>query len=300
MEETQNINVRSDPSGIQQHFSAINIKIHCCRYWKLAEWELNNLSFPFWRLYYNSLPGAEIVFSDNCYSLQSDQLFLIPPYTSFSTQLKKRAGERLNGSRMTSEDQLYHLKAQGMVDHLFIHFNLGFQADQLNPGIYQLKTNTGIQQMLDKIKQATVRDNSWFGQSTTLLLYELIIQMVNQIPTERWKNTKFDYRVMKVIDYIEKHFNEKISNDSLAHTTAMATNSLLRLFKQNTGITLQQFIQQKRIEKAVMLMHHQQASIEQIAENCGFSDRHHFSKVFKRTTGISPAAYRSLHGANEG
>lgn len=299
MEGNQNINLRSDPSGIQQHFSVINIKMHCCRYWKLSEWELNNLSFPFWRLYYNSLPGAVIMFSDNNYSLQRNQLFLIPPYTSFSTQLKKGPGERLNGSRMTIEDQLPHLKEQGMVDHLFIHFNLGFQADQLKPGIYQLNVDPAIELLLDKIKQATIKDNSHFGQSTTLILYQLIIQMVNQIPFEQWKNRKFDYRVMKVIDYIDKHLSEKISNESLASVTAMATNSLLRLFKLNTGTSLQQFLQQKRIEKAVMLMHHQQVSIEQVAEDCGFSDRPHFSKVFKRITGISPAAYRRLHASPE-
>lgn len=299
LETNHKIDVKSDPSGIHQSFSAIGLKIHCCRYWKLAEWELNNLLFPFWRLYHNHLPGAMVIFADKKYELENDHVCLIPPKTSFSTRLKKNGTESLKGSRITSDDSLDELRARGMVDHLFIHFNLGFHPDQLIPGIYQIKADDDTLLLIDAIKAATIIDNSRFGQSISLRLHELIFRLVNKIPVRQWKNRKLDARIMKVMDYIEMHMDEKISNEKLADLTALASNSLLRLFKQHTGNTVQQYIQQKRIEKAVLLMHHHTISIDQLAERCGFSDRQHFSKVFKRISGISPAAYRRLHSASD-
>jgi AraC-like DNA-binding protein len=72
----------------------------------------------------------------------------------------------------------------------------------------------------------------------------------------------------------------------------MATNSFARLFKSLMQQTVQQYIQQKRIEKAIKLLHYSYMEIGEIASECGYYDRHHFSKVFKKQTGLSPARYR--------
>jgi AraC-like DNA-binding protein len=76
----------------------------------------------------------------------------------------------------------------------------------------------------------------------------------------------------------------------------MATNSFARLFKNIMQLTVQQYIQQKRIEKAIMLFHHSSLEIDEISGECGFYDRHHFSNVFKKQTGFAPAKYRKKIG----
>jgi AraC-like DNA-binding protein len=286
--------VKVDPSAIKQHFTSISIKIHCCRYWKLSEWEFNNLSFPFWRLYYNTIEGAQITFGDEEVTINESMVVLIPPYTSFSTSLKHSNTESLSGSRIESYDEYRQLKQSGMVDHLFIHFNLGFQYDRVQPGIYQFNADTQLKTLLDEIRLSTINNSSNFGFRQTMQIYQLIIQLVNNIPKEKRESLKIDSRVLKVIDYIDQHFADTISNDSLGKIASMAPNSLLRLFKTSTGFTLQQFLQNKRIEKAIILMHNQGASIDQIADACGFSDRQHFSKVFKRVVLIAPAQYRKM------
>lgn len=43
-----------DPSTTVQYFPRVSIKIHCCRYWWLKNWEYSTLSFPFWRIYHNT------------------------------------------------------------------------------------------------------------------------------------------------------------------------------------------------------------------------------------------------------
>ena len=63
------------------------------------------------------------------------------------------------------------------------------------------------------------------------------------------------------------------------------------LFKENIKCSVQQFIQQRRIELAITLFHHSNIQIEEVAIECGFYDRHHFSRIFKRNVGISPGIY---------
>jgi AraC-like DNA-binding protein len=282
-----------DPSGIKQHFTDIGIKLHCCRYWKLNEWEFSDLSFPFWRLYYNSIEGASVSFKNKIVELTANKVVIIPPYTSFSTSLKPINTESLSGNRIASVEELSAISEMGMVDHLFVHFNLGFQHDHLFPTIFEFNVDSQTQKLLDEIRFSIIEQYTDLPFKLMLQIYSLILMLVSKISAESWKEKTSDNRVLKVINYIEINFKNQLTNEILAEKATMSPNSFLRLFKTTTGFTLQQYLQNKRIEKAILMMHHNQdAAIEQIAEKCGFSDRHHFSKVFKRIVKVAPAQYR--------
>ena len=287
-----NSDVKVDPSGITQHFSDINLKVHCCRYWKLREWEFENLAFPFWRLYYNTKKGARVIFKEKTIELTAEKVLLIPPYTSFSTSLKQKKGDSLSGNRIHSTDEILLLDSLGMVDHLFIHFNLGFQYDHLHPTLFEFGVDDQIVKMLDEIRFSIIEQYKELSLQLSTLIYSLILLLVSKIPAENWNERTTDIRVLRVINYIDAHFREPLGNEILAQKAGMAPNSFLRLFKSTTGFTLQQYVQNKRIEKAILMMHNNEASIEQISERCGFCDRQHFSKVFKRIVKISPAQYQ--------
>lgn len=285
-------NLKIDPSDVKQEITAFNLDVHCCRYWKLTEWEFQNLSVPFWRIYYNTIPGACVSFRKKKFELNAQKVFLIPPYTSFSTSLKNQNLERIKGNRIESLLELSKLAVNGMVDHLFIHFNLGFQYDHLQPAIFEFEIDSVLQNTIDQIRYAIINEHRILMFKQSLQIYSLITQLVIRIPDDSWKKKTTDNRVLKVINYIDQYFAATLTNDFLASKASMAPNSFLRLFKTVTGSTLQQYVQQKRIEKAILMMHNQELSIDQIAEQCGYGDRQHFSKVFKRITKNSPALYR--------
>jgi len=288
-----NNDAKVDPSGIKQQFSDIGLRLHCCRYWKLNEWEFNDLSLPFWRLYYNSIEGAKVCFKNKVVELNAEKVILIPPYTPFSTSLKPIKTESLSGNRIASVEELIGIREMGMVDHLFIHFNLGFQHDHLFPFIFEFNVDNQTQILLDEIRFSIIEMYSDLPFKLMLQIYSLILMLVSKIPEECWKEKTTDNRVLKVINFIDINFKKPLSNEIFAEKVAMSPNSFLRLFKATTGFTLKQYLQNKRIEKAILMMHHNQyAAIEQIAEECGFSDRHHFSKVFKRIVKVAPAQYR--------
>jgi transcriptional regulator GlxA family with amidase domain len=73
----------------------------------------------------------------------------------------------------------------------------------------------------------------------------------------------------------------------------MSVNTFLRAFKKATGQTPHQYGLRVRLDHAAMLLLHSDHSIEQIAEACGFCDRHAFTRQFTRRRGSGPAAFRA-------
>ncbi len=106
---------------------------------------------------------------------------------------------------------------------------------------------------------------------------------------------KTDVRILKVLSYMDEHLKPSTSNADLAREARMSVGALTHLFKEQMGHSLQGFLRRKRVEKAALLLQFSELSIEQIAEETGFCDRYHFSKVFRSLQGAGPAAFRQLH-----
>ncbi|MGF7139888.1 helix-turn-helix domain-containing protein [Roseimarinus sediminis] len=287
-----NKELKLDPSEVKQEFRTPHPVIHCCRYWKLSEWEYSNLSAPFWRLYYNRLPGAGISHRRETVRLDASVLVLIPPNTPYSTALKNTRSESIKGRRIESEEALESIGRKGMVDHFFVHFNLGFQFDHVLPRIYVFATDEQLKKELEQLIEQVLNTSHHFGPEQSLLISSFLLSLAMRMPASAWEGKTSDARILKVVDYIDAHYYNSLGNDELAALVAMAPNSFLRLFKTALGTTIQRYLQQVRIEKAIMAMHNTPDSIETIAFQCGFNDRHHFSKVFKKIIGLPPGQYR--------
>ncbi|MFC2090659.1 hypothetical protein ACFLT1_07745 [Bacteroidota bacterium] len=65
---------KGDPSNILQLFPQFNLQLLCCRYWWLKNWEFDELSHPYWRIYWNPEPGATIIYENNEIRLDADKL----------------------------------------------------------------------------------------------------------------------------------------------------------------------------------------------------------------------------------
>ena len=105
--------------------------------------------------------------------------------------------------------------------------------------------------------------------------------------------------IEQVIDrsaaYIETHYGDAdLSNESLAHMSALSSCYFIRQFKNIRGITPHQYSQAVRIRSARQMLTTTSRSIEDIADICGFSNASHFIMVFKRMTGITPLQFRMM------
>lgn len=293
----QEIPPEGDPSARIQVFQEVLPRLLCCRYWWMSEWKSQQMSFPYWRLYWNRSGRAWVVYNKTIY-LEPDKIVLIPPNTPFASDIDHSniSSDQLyslKGGRVESMSMEEHLAAEGTVLHLFIHFTLGYPFDSISPDIFVFDITPAQQELIHSITRQLIKGLVKFEQTGSLELYSLLFSMLHQLPSKAWKNRKLDERVLQGIRYMEQNIGEtKISNSNLAGVGGMSINAYARLFKEQTGYSPRKYLVRMRVEKACNLLHHSEHSIDQIASSCGFTDRYYFTRVFSKTMEASPGAYR--------
>ena len=104
-------------------------------------------------------------------------------------------------------------------------------------------------------------------------------------------NTK-GLNISNVKTYIDQNYNKKLSLDSVARQFYVNKSYLLRLFKENTGLTVNNYILQKRILKAKNELRFTNKTLDVIAQECGLEEANYFIRVFKKIEGLTPGEYR--------
>lgn len=94
-------------------------------------------------------------------------------------------------------------------------------------------------------------------------------------------------------DYILRHISESITTEALSRECGMNRTYLCKLFAEETGMTVGQYVTHTKMEEAKRLMRITRKSIAEIAEYLGYSSQSHFQRVFKKYTGMTPGTYRS-------
>lgn len=100
--------------------------------------------------------------------------------------------------------------------------------------------------------------------------------------------------VRRVIKHIDDHLCENLSLSLLAEIAGMTPNYFSTVFHDVSGITLWDYINSKRIDKAIMLLHENNDGILEIATACGFNNTANFNKAFKKVTGLTPSEHRKM------
>lgn len=98
-------------------------------------------------------------------------------------------------------------------------------------------------------------------------------------------------QAIRALDYIEEHYREDVTLNSVCSHLAMSTSYFSSIFKTYTGLTFIEALTRKRIEKAKTLLENTSRKAYEIAWEVGYSDPHYFSSTFKRMTGMSPTEY---------
>ena len=96
--------------------------------------------------------------------------------------------------------------------------------------------------------------------------------------------------------YVKEHLNQDLSLSQISVVTGYNPTYLSRLFKEQTGETLNRYISRKRMEYIARLMRDPQISMQQIMDAAGFSTRSYFNQFVKKETGLTPKQYRMQMG----
>lgn len=105
--------------------------------------------------------------------------------------------------------------------------------------------------------------------------------------------------VSNAITYIKLNFKKDISLTTIAKELFIHPTYLAKKFKQETGKTVSEFVNEIRIKEAQFIIMATEFKIEDIAYYVGYNDKKYFSKIFKRISGVSPSEYRKFNKAEK-
>ena len=100
-------------------------------------------------------------------------------------------------------------------------------------------------------------------------------------------------------EYIRKYYHQKIYISDIAKALGISESHLSRIFKKETGESIQEYSMHMRIERAENLLKYSEASLTEISEYLCFSSQSHFGKVFKVYKNMTPKQYRDYYKSPE-
>lgn len=100
-------------------------------------------------------------------------------------------------------------------------------------------------------------------------------------------------QVARLKTELDLNLEHKVSLDELAEKLGCSKVYMIRIFKHEMGVSPYEYLMNRRIESARILLTHSTLFIKEIAEQLCFSDQYHFSNYFKKKVGLSPQHFRS-------
>ncbi len=106
-------------------------------------------------------------------------------------------------------------------------------------------------------------------------------------------------RLNTVLEYISENYQKKITTLDLAKLCFVTEAHFCRFFKDSIGKSAMEYVNEFRIEKALVLLKETEESITEIAFEVGFSDSNYFSRTFKKLKNKTPLEYRKEQAQKE-
>ena len=126
------------------------------------------------------------------------------------------------------------------------------------------------------------------------LQYNMLVEFTEQV--EKLHRSGHATKLsLDVANYVRHHLYETVTVEKMAKEFFLSRPYLSARFRQETGQTLTDFILKEKTEEAKRLLRYSKRSLSAISAYLGFSSHGHFSRVFKKYTGLTPGEYREMH-----
>lgn len=131
------------------------------------------------------------------------------------------------------------------------------------------------------------------GSSSMSLLFQTMLLDFARLTQEARSLPSSTATVATVSRYVSGHLAETIGANDLAQAAGLTVPALSRHFKRHTGMTLTDYIRQRKLEEACRLLDSTDLPVARIAERVGFRSQSYFQVVFRQVFGMTPGERRS-------
>lgn len=176
----------------------------------------------------------------------------------------------------------------------YLHYIEGMKTNRLIriPPDQQYK----LKEIFRKIEQENKHRADGYLEMERLYLRQLLILINRYRLTESHTELNDSYRLIQnAATYICDNYGSDLSLGMLAQKYALSRSHFSKLFKEVTGVGLNEYITITRISAAEKLLVKKNMSITEVASACGFNDSNYFAAVFKRLKGITPKKYSLMN-----
>ncbi|MCY6490272.1 helix-turn-helix domain-containing protein [Leptolyngbya sp. GGD] len=144
-----------------------------------------------------------------------------------------------------------------------------------------------------EMKQTGIGGQLYSESLANILNIHLLRHYCTQpITLRRYESGLSQHSLQQVLDYIHSHLERDLSLDTLSNLANMSKYHFIYLFKQSKGMTPHQYVIQQRIHRAKEMLGDRKLAISGIGLACGFANQSHFTRLFRKHTGVAPKAYR--------
>lgn len=181
-------------------------------------------------------------------------------------------------------------------DMYVVHFRYHGDGDRLpmlsEPKLYLIRPFNFdyMKQRFSLLTQHWLRKSDYSGTICHAILLEMLA-VINEESDSQSMPGKSNSIVMQIQAYILDHYRRSISMAELSEYVDRTPNYISTIFKQVTGDSITEYIQQIRISAACDLLINSQMNVGEISNFLGFCEQSYFNKVFKKITGTLPSIY---------
>lgn len=132
-------------------------------------------------------------------------------------------------------------------------------------------------------------------KSETILELRRLFDQILEVIKEQPQNKRYSDTIQKVVSIIHKQSGEDLSLKTIAEELHLSVVYLGQLFKKETDLSFNQYLNQVRIKKAQEMLLETQQTINEISEAVGYNNTNYFSKMFKKLNGLTPKEFRDIY-----
>ena len=122
-----------------------------------------------------------------------------------------------------------------------------------------------------------------------------IVKNMDSLPRSQTQESEIttQTRVKRMVSFIYGNYAKNITLSEIAASASVSKSECNRCFRKYFGVTPFQFLNEHRLEHASQLLLTTSDPVKSIALSCGFEDASYFIRLFKKTKGMTPTAFRA-------
>jgi len=183
---------------------------------------------------------------------------------------------------------VYHFRGESR--HTFAHFRLPEGGDLVTMPVMQ-----DVGDAFESLTLALEEAAGWLPSQprrASVRLWDVLWQLAGQPLAEKAPHHRQHPALSRAVREIELHLAQPLAIPAIARRAEISHNHLTRLFRAQFGVTIEGYIRQRRVERALHLLSHTTLAVKTIASEVGLPDLHFFNKTVRAVAGVSPREYR--------